>query len=94
MVILLLRLAFVIPNKRRDKKYAEGDDRYNPNVTTYEDLSDWENLHFRYLCKSAMPSIITGADTQHDWLSFRAVALSSIFRNNKKRGVPGEKRVV
>jgi len=49
VVILLLRLAFVIPNRNRDKKYAEGDERYNPNVTTYEDLSDWENLHFRYL---------------------------------------------
>lgn len=55
VIILLLRLAFVIPNRKRDKKYAEGDDRYNPNVTTYEDLSDWENLHFRYLCRFTVP---------------------------------------
>jgi hypothetical protein len=52
VVILLLRLAFVIPNKRRDKRFAEGDAAYDPNVTTYEDQTDLENKHFRYLCES------------------------------------------
>jgi hypothetical protein len=50
-VILLLRLAFVIPNKRRDKKFAQGDASYDPKVTTYEDTTDLENKHFRYLCE-------------------------------------------
>jgi len=49
VVILVLRLAFVIPNKLRDKKFAEGDLRYDPNVITYEDMTDKQNLHFRYL---------------------------------------------
>lgn len=48
-VILMLRFAFTIPNKLRDKKFAEGDARYDPNVTTYEDVTDKQNLHFRYL---------------------------------------------
>lgn len=49
IIILLLRLAFVIPNKRRDKLFADGDVRYDPNVSTYEDVTDKQNLHFRYL---------------------------------------------
>jgi hypothetical protein len=51
IIILLLRLAFVLPNRLRDKKSADGDKRYDPNVTTYEDISDRENLHFRYMCE-------------------------------------------
>lgn len=49
VVILLIRLAFVIPNRNRDKKYAGGDQAYDPNVVTYEDMTDKQNLHFRYL---------------------------------------------
>jgi hypothetical protein len=49
VVILLLRLAYTIPNRNRDKKFAEGDARYDPAVITYEDVTDAENLHFRYL---------------------------------------------
>lgn len=49
VVILVLRLAFAIPNKLRDKKFAEGDLRYDPEVITYEDMTDKQNLHFRYL---------------------------------------------
>ena len=56
VVILLLRLAFVIPNKRRDKKFAEGNAEYDPNVTTYEDMTDLENKHFRYLCELSIPT--------------------------------------
>lgn len=57
VIILLLRLTFVLPNRLRDKKFAEGDERYDPNVTTYEDISDRENLHFRYMCE-CQPRII------------------------------------
>jgi L-asparaginase/Glu-tRNA(Gln) amidotransferase subunit D len=53
VVILVLRLAFAIPNKQRDKKFAEGDRDYDPNVITYEDMTDKQNLHFRYLSKLA-----------------------------------------
>jgi hypothetical protein len=55
VVILVLRLAFVIPNKLRDKKFAEGDLRYDPNVITYEDMTDKQNLHFRYLSMCPLP---------------------------------------
>jgi len=55
VVILVLRLAFVIPNKLRDKKFAEGDVRYDPNVITYEDMTDKQNLHFRYLSTCPLP---------------------------------------
>lgn len=53
MVILLIRVAFAIPNKLRDKKFAEGDQRYDPSGITYEDMTDKQNLHFRYLSKSS-----------------------------------------
>lgn len=49
IVILVLRLAFTIPNKIRNKKFAEGDMRYDPSVITYEDVTDLQNMHFRYL---------------------------------------------
>jgi hypothetical protein len=49
-------MAFVIPNRNRDKKFAEGDERYNPNVITYEDITDKQNLHFRYNSESAISS--------------------------------------
>ncbi|WVF67579.1 hypothetical protein IAT40_002337 [Kwoniella sp. CBS 6097] len=49
VVILVLRMAFAIPNRRRDKMFAGGDERYDPSVITYEDMSDKQNLHFRYL---------------------------------------------
>ena len=45
----MLRLAFVLPNRNRDKKFANGNAAYDPNVVTYEDKTDLENLHFRYL---------------------------------------------
>jgi len=53
VVILLIRVAFAIPNKLRDKKFAEGDQRYDPSGITYEDMTDKQNLHFRYLSKSS-----------------------------------------
>lgn len=37
IVILCLRLCFVIPNKKRDKKFEEGDERYDPSVQSFED---------------------------------------------------------
>lgn len=48
-VILCLRLCFVIPNKRRDRLFAEGEAEYDPMVQLYDDVSDWENKHFRYV---------------------------------------------
>lgn len=51
VVILALRLCFVIPNKSRDKKFAEGDERYDPDVQIFEDMTDKQNLHFRYVGK-------------------------------------------
>lgn len=47
--ILCLRLTFVIPNKRRDKLFAEGHMEYDPSVQLYDDVTDWENKHFRYV---------------------------------------------
>lgn len=60
LVILALRLTFTIPNKRRDKLFADGDERYDPNVTTYEDVTDKQNLHFRYLCEYYLTSVWSG----------------------------------
>jgi hypothetical protein len=48
-VILALRACFVVPNRNRDKKFANGDERYNPEVRIYDDLTDKQNLHFRYI---------------------------------------------
>jgi len=48
-VILGLRACFLIPNKMRDKKFAEGDERYDPKVQEYDDVTDKKNLHFRYV---------------------------------------------
>jgi hypothetical protein len=48
-VILGLRMCFVIPNKRRDKKFADGDERYDPKVQIFDDITDKKNLHFRYV---------------------------------------------
>lgn len=48
-VILALRWCFVIPNRRRDRKFAEGDLDYDPSVQTFEDKTDWQNGHFRYV---------------------------------------------
>ncbi|WWD21473.1 hypothetical protein CI109_105959 [Kwoniella shandongensis] len=49
VVILLLRICFVLPNRLRDKKFADGDERYDPNVQEFNDLTDKQNLHFRYV---------------------------------------------
>lgn len=51
VVILALRICFVIPNNRRDKKFAEGDERYDPDVQVFDDITDQQNLHFRYVGK-------------------------------------------
>ncbi|ODN94344.1 hypothetical protein L198_05201 [Cryptococcus wingfieldii CBS 7118] len=52
IVILLLRLCFVVPNKKRNQKFEEGDEEYHPAVQIFEDLTDKENRHFRYVGKS------------------------------------------
>ncbi|WVQ69236.1 uncharacterized protein L199_007453 [Kwoniella botswanensis] len=49
LVILGLRFCFVIPNRNRDKKFNEGDEAYNPDVQVFVDLTDKQNLHFRYV---------------------------------------------
>ena len=46
-------MTFVLPNRKRDKKFAEGDAAYDPNTVTYEDQSDLKNMHFRYLGESS-----------------------------------------
>ncbi|WWC59270.1 uncharacterized protein I303_101820 [Kwoniella dejecticola CBS 10117] len=48
-VILALRFCFTIPNKKRDKRFAEGDESCNPDVQVFVDLTDKQNLHFRYV---------------------------------------------
>lgn len=50
VVILALRAYFVVANKNRDKKFRDGDERYDPDVQVFEDLTDKQNLHFRYVC--------------------------------------------
>ncbi|EJD50788.1 MFS general substrate transporter [Auricularia subglabra TFB-10046 SS5] len=49
VVILLLRMIFVISNKRRDRAVAEGRVKYDERVTALEDISDWKNPAFRYV---------------------------------------------
>ncbi|WRT64798.1 uncharacterized protein IL334_001732 [Kwoniella shivajii] len=49
VVILALRVCFVIPNRNRDRKFNNGDERYNPDVQVFVDLTDKQNLHFRYV---------------------------------------------
>lgn len=50
VVILALRACFVIANKNRDRKFRDGDERYDPDVQVFEDVTDKKNLHFRYVC--------------------------------------------
>ncbi|KAK1224120.1 hypothetical protein PQX77_012979 [Marasmius sp. AFHP31] len=49
VVILLLRLVFVVSNKRRDKAVAEGRVVYDESRTGVQDISDWKNPAFRYV---------------------------------------------
>ncbi|KAK0432253.1 MFS general substrate transporter [Armillaria borealis] len=49
IIILILRVIFVISNKRRDRAAAEGRVEYDPNVTGLEDITDWKNPAFRYV---------------------------------------------
>lgn len=49
VAILLLRLCFTIPNRRRDAAFAAGDADCDPNVQIFEDISDERNKHFRYV---------------------------------------------
>lgn len=49
VVVLLMRLCFVRANRKRDKRFAEGDDAYAPNAMTFEDITDGQNKHFRYI---------------------------------------------
>lgn len=54
VVILALRLCFAIPNRNRDKKFREGNEEYNPSVVVYADLTDKQNMHFRYTSESSV----------------------------------------
>jgi hypothetical protein len=51
VVILALRMCFVIPNRSRDKKFSDGDERYDPMGVAWGDITDKQNLHFRYVCE-------------------------------------------
>ena len=51
VVILALRMCFIIPNRNRDKKFSEGDERYDPMGVAWGDITDKQNLHFRYVCE-------------------------------------------
>ena len=50
VVIIALRVCFVMHNRTRDMKFAEGDERYDQNIQVLEDVTDKQNLHFRYIC--------------------------------------------
>lgn len=52
-MILLLRVVFVIGNRRRDRAVAEGRVRYDERLTGLDDVSDWKNPAFRYITVSA-----------------------------------------
>jgi LytS/YehU family sensor histidine kinase len=50
VVIIILGIMFATANKRRDRKFVEGNQEYDPALTTgLEDVSDWENKAFRYV---------------------------------------------
>lgn len=50
VVCLVLRACFVLANKSRDGNFEDGDERYDPSVQVFEDVTDKNNLHFRYVC--------------------------------------------
>ncbi|PBL04216.1 MFS general substrate transporter [Armillaria gallica] len=54
IIILILRVIFVISNKRRDRAAAEGRVEYDPNLTGLEDITDWKNPAFRYVAVSLL----------------------------------------
>ncbi|KAF9268407.1 MFS general substrate transporter [Marasmius fiardii PR-910] len=49
VVILMLRVVFVVSNRRRDKALAEGGVTYDETSAGLEDVSDWKNPAFRYV---------------------------------------------
>jgi len=50
VVIIILGVMFVTANRRRDRKFAEGNPEYDPKLATgLEDISDLEDKAFRYL---------------------------------------------
>jgi hypothetical protein len=61
LVILALRVCFVLPNKSRDKKFAAGDEAYNPATLVYADMTDKQNKHFRYIGESRAHGAERGA---------------------------------
>lgn len=51
-VVLMMRVLFVRANRKRDRRFEEGDDSYAPNAMTFEDITDGQNKHFRYISES------------------------------------------
>ena len=59
VVIIILGIMFTTANKRRDRKLLEGNQEYDPTLTTgLEDVSDWENKAFRYVGECSYFTII------------------------------------
>jgi hypothetical protein len=59
VVIIILGIMFATANKRRDQKFVEGNQEYDPALTTgLEDVSDWENKAFRYVGECSYFTII------------------------------------
>ncbi|KAJ3835329.1 MFS general substrate transporter [Lentinula raphanica] len=49
VIILILRVIFVMANRRRDRAVADGRVQYDARVTELEDITDWKNPAFRYV---------------------------------------------
>ncbi|KAJ3986294.1 MFS general substrate transporter [Lentinula detonsa] len=52
VIILILRVIFVVSNRRKDRFVAEGHVRYDERSTELEDITDWKNPAFRYVTVS------------------------------------------
>ncbi|KAJ3789806.1 MFS general substrate transporter [Lentinula aff. detonsa] len=49
VIILILRVIFIVSNRRKDRFVAEGHVRYDERSTELEDITDWKNPAFRYV---------------------------------------------
>ncbi|KAJ4470101.1 MFS general substrate transporter [Lentinula aciculospora] len=49
VVILVLRVIFIVGNRRKDRAMAEGRAQYDERYIELEDITDWKNPAFRYI---------------------------------------------
>ncbi|KAH7878915.1 MFS general substrate transporter [Lentinula edodes] len=85
VVILVLRVMFIMSNRRRDRAVAEGRIRSNDQFTELEDITDWKNPAFRYVtvnlitCSCVTVCILTYPDSSNSPIDVVEMALLKLL---------------